>query len=122
MYNIVRIMKKLTQKEKQGINKLISLFPDKIIVRVHRSECGKFCAEIATFKGCFTEADTFSGLLEMINDAVKTYFEVPEKYFSFVPEYLPPIAEAQKFNVFPIAKKAENLNLVNIRENEKVKC
>lgn len=114
-------MKKITKKEKQEINRLISLFPDKINVRIHRSECGKFCAEIITFRGCFTEADTFSGLLEMINDAVKTYFEVPEKYFSFMPEYLPSISQAQKFNMFPIAKKVESLNLINIRENEKVK-
>ncbi len=106
-------MEKLTLKEKQQINKFRGLFPDKIVVRVHRSECGKFCAEIITFPGCFTEADTFSGLIEMVNDAVKTYFEIPGKYHSFMPEYLAPVEMAQAFNAFPIIRKVEELNLIN---------
>lgn len=115
-------MKKLTQKTKQEINKLRDFFPNQITVKIFRSECGKFCAEIITFKGCFTEADTFSGLLEMINDAVKTYFEIPEKYLSFMPEYIATIETAQKFNIFPVVKKEESLNLISTKGNGKVRC
>lgn len=107
-------MKKLIIKKKQQINKFRSLFPNKVVVRAHRSERGKFCAEIITFPGCFTESDTFSGLIEMVNDAVKTYFEIPEKYYSFMPEYLAPIEMAQAFNAFPVIGKVEELNLINI--------
>jgi predicted RNase H-like HicB family nuclease len=106
-------MKKTILEEKKQINTFRSLFPDKIVVKVHRSECGKFCSEIVTFPGCLTESDTFSGLIEMINDAVKTYFEIPEKYHSFMPEYLAPIDMAQAFNAFPVTRKIEELNLIN---------
>ena len=106
-------MKKITREDIKKINKLRSLFPNELNVRVHRSECGKYCAEVITFPGCFTESDTFSGLIEMVNDAVKTYFEIPEKYFSFMPDYLAPIETAQHFNVFPVFKDIKNLNLIN---------
>ena len=57
----------------------------------------------------------------MVNDAVKTYFEIPEKYFSFMPEYLAPIEMAQKFNIFPIIKEEGEIKLISTKENEKVK-
>ncbi|MEK7124569.1 MAG: hypothetical protein AAB877_02715 [Patescibacteria group bacterium] len=96
------------------INRLRSLFPSQILVRVHRSDAGDFCAEVTTFPGCFTEADTFSELIEMINDAVRTYFEIPRKYFSFMPEYLPPIKMAQDFNAFPVIEKTKELKFQNV--------
>jgi predicted RNase H-like HicB family nuclease len=69
------------------------LFPTEIDVSVSRSELGKYWAEIITFPNCFTEADSFSGLIEMINDAVRTYFEIPKKYLSFMPNYISPIVQ-----------------------------
>jgi len=105
--------KKITEKNIKKINELRRLFPDEITVRVQRSDCGKFCAEVITFSGCFTESDTFSGLIEMVNDAVRTYFEIPEKYLSFMPDYLAPIKIAQQFNMFPVFKKTKDLDLIN---------
>ncbi len=107
----IKNMVKLTLKKKKEINKFRSLFPSNISIRIRRSENGKFCAEIRTFPGCFTEADTFSGLIEMINDAVKTYFEIPKKYLVFMPEYLAPIKMAQFFNAFPVVRKVKDLKL-----------
>lgn len=106
-------MKKITKENIKKIGEFRKLFPNEITVKVHRSENGKFCAEVITFAGCFTEADTFSGLIEMVNDAVRTYFGIPEKYFSFMPDYLASMEIAQEFNIFPVFKQTRNLNLIN---------
>lgn len=54
----------------------------------------------------------------MINDAMMTYFEIPEKYISFMPNYLAPLAMAQKFGLFPVTdiKSDLKLKLTSIRE------
>lgn len=114
-------MQNLTLKDQKEITRLRRLFPQEITVRAHRSEDGGFCAEILAYPGCFTEGDTFSELIEMINDAMMTYFEVPEKYISFMPNYLAPLAMAQKFGVFPVIDMKGNLKLkiASIRETVK---
>lgn len=114
-------MEKLTPKAKKEIIKLVGRFPSNVRVKAHRSECGKYCAEIITFPGCFTEADNFLELIEMVNDAIRTYFEVPKKYLSFMPEYLCPVKMAQHFNAFPATKQSERvLNFEKI--NEGIRC
>ncbi len=47
----------------------------------------------------------------MVNDAVLTYFEVPNQYVSFVPNYIPPLNVAQEFGVFPVIETEKNLKL-----------
>lgn len=104
-------MENLSQEEQKEIYKFRSLFPKEIAVRIHRSEDGGFFAEILTFPGVVTEANTFSELIEMINDAVISYFEVPEKYAPFVANYLPPIELAQTIGIFPILNKESELKM-----------
>jgi predicted RNase H-like HicB family nuclease len=105
-------MRKLAQKDIREINRLRSLFPRTIMVQVIRSEDGGFCAEIGTFPGCFTEANTFSELIEMINDAVRTYLDIPGAYAPFVPNYLPPLEVAQRLDLFPVREKKTEIKLV----------
>lgn len=104
-------MENFSQEEIKEINRLRSLFPKEIAVKIHRSEDGGFVAEVLTFPGVVTEADTFSELIEMANDAVLSYFEVPEKYAPFVANYLPPIELAQRIGIFPILQKESELTL-----------
>jgi predicted RNase H-like HicB family nuclease len=104
-------MVNLSQEDIREINRLRSLFPAEIKVQVRRSADGGFVAEILTFPGIITEADTFTELIEMINDAVMSYFEVPEKYASFVANYIPSIAMAQQFGIFPVIEEQTNLTL-----------
>jgi len=104
-------MVNFNRKQSLEINKLRGLFPKSVTVRVERSKDGGFHAEIKSFPGCVTEADTFSELIEMINDAVKTYFEIPEGYLPFMPTYIPPLKEAQRLDVFPIRVKETELKL-----------
>ena len=113
-------MEELTPKNKQQINGLRGLFPREITIQILRSEDGGFSAEVITFPGTITEADTFSELIEMVNDAVYTNFEVPENYKAFMPTYLPTIETAQKFNVFPDFKKKDCLTMELLPIHESV--
>jgi|SRR3989338_5024971 len=104
-------MAKLTKEDIRTINSYRNLFPREVVVKILRSEDGGFAAEIIEFPRCYTEADTFAELIEMINDAMIAYFEVPEKYASYMSTYLPTIKTAQKFNVFPVFRTEEELKL-----------
>lgn len=104
-------MGKLTTNDKKEIYRLRALFPGNVGVRVRRSKDGGFFAEVTTFPGVLTEADTFSELIGMVNDAVMTYFEVPRRYVSFMPSYIPPLRAAQAFDAFPIFGKEKNVRL-----------
>lgn len=99
--------KNITKK----IKELRSKFPQSINVKVSRSEDGGFVAEILTIPGCVTEGDTLSELVEMVNDCVKTYFNVPKKFFQYIPTYLPPVSVAQKLDVFPAPKRSTEVEM-----------
>ena len=94
-------MRKLTLKDKKEISRLRSLFPAKIEVSVARAQEGGFVAEILTYPGCYTEGETFSELLFMINDCLYAYFNIPEKYVSYMPEYLAPMSLAERLGIAP---------------------
>ena len=95
-------MAKLTSKDKKEISRLRALFPDKIEVSAARAEEGGFVAEILTYPGCYTQGETFSELLVMINDCLYTYFDIPEKYVPYMPEYLAPMSLAERLGIVPI--------------------
>lgn len=97
-------MAKLLPQDNKKIRELRHLFPKKIEVRVLASEDGGYYAGILTFPGCVTQAETFSELIEMVNDAVATVLEIPRKYLSYMPTYMPPLSLAQRLNVFPSRK------------------
>lgn len=116
-------MKKFKKSEEKRIIELRKQFPKEINVTIRRLETDGFFAEITTFPGCVTESNTFSELIEMVNDCVRTYFEVPRKYLSFMPTYLPSLEVAKDFDVFP--NISSNLQITNFfiqnDFNEKVK-
>jgi len=45
--------------------------------------------KVTTFSGCFTVGDTVLELIDMVNDAVRAYLDVPREYLPFMPVYLP---------------------------------
>ena len=98
----------MLKKDINKINEYRTLFPNTVEVLVNSCEQGGFYAEIKTFPGCLTEAETFSELIEMVNDAVITVLEIPAKYIPFMPTYMPPIELAQRFNAFPTIKVVES--------------
>ena len=99
----------MKQHDIQTIQALRASFPQELSVSIMRSEEGKFVARIDTFKGLFTEGNDFSELMEMVNDAVKTYFEVPKKFLSYMPNYIPPLQVAQRLDVFPATEVKETV-------------
>jgi predicted RNase H-like HicB family nuclease len=72
-----------------------SLLPQRLSVKIEKDEKG-FWATILDLPHCYTQASTGSELLEMINDAVQTHFEVPEKFRNEIGYYVPLTDEHQK--------------------------
>jgi predicted RNase H-like HicB family nuclease len=108
-------MVKLSSQDIKKINYFRNLFPHTIKVKVSLSSEGGFCVEILTFSGCLTQAETFSELIEMVNDAVATMLEVPRKYLPHMPTYMPPVTLAQRLNVFPSLKISNKSVTFSIR-------
>ena len=113
-------MAKLTQKQKKEVNRLQSLFPNEISVNADVSKDGGFYADILTFPGCHTQGDTLSELIDMINDCMYTYFEVPEKYISYMPSYTMtiPFEVGERFGLLP---NMNDLKLKAVQQREVAK-
>jgi len=104
-------MVKPNKKDLEKIKDLVSLFPKVVRVKIIRSQDGGFVAEILTLRGCITEADTPSELVAMINDCVRTYLEIPEKFHPFVPEYVPEAKALHYFYRFPTKTIERNIRI-----------
>lgn len=116
----MKAMPKLTQKDRKEINHLRSLFPAEITVNANYSQDDGFYADILTYPGCHTQGETFSELIDMINDCMYTYFDVPEKYLSSMFSYMPPIEMGKKLGILP---NLDELKLKIVEpQREKVKC
>lgn len=63
--------------------------PEELLVKIKKSQDGGYFAEVVNLPGCHTQAETVLELLEMINYAVFTYFDIPQKYIPDLPTYLP---------------------------------
>ncbi|PIR87282.1 MAG: hypothetical protein COU11_01290 [Candidatus Harrisonbacteria bacterium CG10_big_fil_rev_8_21_14_0_10_49_15] len=110
-------MAKLTLKDKQALRRLNAQLPQQVLVSIRRSTDGGFVAEIVTLPGVRTQGETFSELVAMLNDALYTYFEIPERYHPYVPTYLPRTEHAAKLLGFPVANHGErNVTLLAIGE------
>ena len=64
------------------------LMPDQLTMEIHKTEDG-FWAKVKELPHCYTQANDFSGLIEMVNDAIYTYLEIPNKFRKEVGFYLP---------------------------------
>lgn len=64
------------------------LLPEKLTIEIHR-EGGEFWAKVKELPGCSTQGDSFIELIDMINDAIYTYLDIPTKYIQELGYYLP---------------------------------
>ncbi|MCK5059834.1 MAG: hypothetical protein KAR00_01645 [Candidatus Pacebacteria bacterium] len=64
---------------KKDLNFYKSLLPEQITVVVQVTEEG-LVAEIKELENCYTQADNPAELIEMVNDAVFTYLEIPDNF------------------------------------------
>lgn len=115
------ILKNMRANEIKEVNKLIERFPRKISVAVEKYRDG-FVAVIKNFPGCATQGSSFSELIEMVNDAVRSYFEIPEKYIPFMPDYKPPLALATKLDLFPTKRFKKSEIKLEIQDGAEVTC
>ncbi|MEK7480678.1 MAG: type II toxin-antitoxin system HicB family antitoxin [Patescibacteria group bacterium] len=80
-------------KKKQEFIRFSTILPEELEVEIHRAEEGGFWAQIKNLPGCNTQGENFFDLIDMINDAVFTYFEVPERlrkdFLLYVPKFSP---------------------------------
>ena len=95
------LSKFLSKKEiiPEVLRALIWKFPDKLEVKISKSEDGGFIAEVVNLPGCITQAETGQELYEMINDAICTYLDIPEHYIPYVPNFVPPEKERKELNI-----------------------
>jgi len=86
---------KQEQKISNGVKKVKNLqfykklLPEKLSVEIHKTREGKFWAKIKELPYCYTQAGNFAELIGMVNDAVFTHLEVPNKFRSKLGHYIP---------------------------------
>jgi predicted RNase H-like HicB family nuclease len=102
----------LTKKTQLEIRRLRAQFPPKVEVSVQRSADGGFVAAVTSMPGVFTQANTLSELLDMVNDAIRCSLKVPQKYGGYMPTYLPPIEMAQALDAYPIQSVERQVTFV----------
>lgn len=76
----------------QQVDKFRAILPSRVLVNVENTDDGLW-AKISTSDGklshCYTQAANTTELVVMINDAVFTHFEVPERVRKDVGFYVP---------------------------------
>ncbi len=109
-----------TKKNIKEINRLKGLLPNELVIDIRPSKDDGLVFEIKTFPGCFTQGENLFNLMEMINEAVYTYMDIPQKYTSHMPRYNPSAKMAHDFSDFPLSsKKNIRLKLLD-RETTKI--
>lgn len=75
-------------KQKKDLQFYKGLMPNQITLEIQKSEDG-FWAKVKELPHCYTQAKDFFELIEMINDAVYTYLEIPDAFRKMAGFYVP---------------------------------
>ena len=73
---------------KKDLKHYTNLLPKRITLTVEKSDQGLW-ATIKEIPFCYTQASSSSELIEMLNDAILTHFEVPKNFRNKVGYYAP---------------------------------
>ncbi len=76
-------------KNQKNANFYKKLLPKKITLKINKTEKGGFWVKIKEFPHCYTQAKDLTELIEMVNDAIYTYLEIPKKFKGKLGYYLP---------------------------------
>ncbi len=87
--------------------------PRQLTLEIHKTDEG-FWAKVKELPHCYTQANDFPGLIEMVNDSIYTYLEIPNKFRKVVGFYLPKeicdeIRKKEWENMFKELSKKNNL-------------
>lgn len=80
------------KKSQREYWKYIMFLPHTISVDIYRAEEGGFWARVKSLPGCNTQGEDFIDLVDMINDAIFTYFDVPQKMRMALGHYIPELS------------------------------
>jgi len=75
-------------EQKKDLQFYKELMPEKVTLDIHKTEEG-FWAKVKELPHCYTQAKDFIELIEMVNDSIYTYLDVPEKFRKMAGFYLP---------------------------------
>ena len=75
-------------KQVKNIQFYKKLLPEKLTLEVNKTQEG-FWAKVKELPHCYTQGNTFLELVEMINDSIYTYLEIPQRFRKKVGYYLP---------------------------------
>lgn len=70
------------------LQKYAESLPSRITVNIRKTEEGLY-AQVIELENCYTQADNFVELIEMVNDAVFSYLDIPEEYREKLGYYAP---------------------------------
>lgn len=73
--------------------------PDKLNVTIKPSKDGGFIGEVNNLPGCITQGENGQEIFEMVNDAVYSYFEIPEEYKIYMPSFFPSEKIRRELNI-----------------------
>ena len=85
----------------------INKMPKQLHILIEKTPNNYYFVKIKNLSGCTTQARNSHELVEMVNDAVYTYFDIPEKYQAQVGSYNPPV-ELQKKLKATLQKKGKH--------------
>lgn len=75
--------------EKKDLKFYRKFLPKRVTVEIHKTKDGTFWAKIKELPHCYTQGSTFFELIEMLNDAIYEYFDVPTKLMKKLGYYIP---------------------------------
>ena len=81
---INRVFRAIYPQQNPAAIKSAYNIPDTIHLEVELTPDGWFIAESPDYPGLFTQARSQQELLDMVNDAVLTYFDVPKRKADYI--------------------------------------
>lgn len=75
-------------KREKNLQFYKQLMPEQLTVEIHKTEKGLW-AKVKELPHCYTQGKSFFELIQMLNDAIYTYLEIPNKFRKDAGFYLP---------------------------------
>ena len=75
-------------KKEKNLQFYKNLMPDQLTLEIHKTEEGLW-AKVKELPNCYTQGKSFFELIEMVNDAIYVYLDIPKKIRKEVGVYLP---------------------------------
>ncbi len=76
-------------KKIQNLKFYKNKLPQNLTAYIYKTKEGGFWTKIKELPHCYSQAENFLELIEMINDAIFTYFDIPVKFRKKIGYYVP---------------------------------